>query len=134
MKADGRNGGPGEHAPTALIADDDAGVRQQLRAAFAGRFQVLEARNGRDALKILAALPAPPAIAVLDIVMPVVGGLEVMSRLRQLDPKPPVVALVCEGPASADLLDAASRLGAAERLVKPVAAATIARLADKLLA
>jgi CheY-like chemotaxis protein len=121
-------------AATALIADDDHGVRVQLKAALEHRFQVLEARNGRDALRILATLPAPPALAIVDLVMPVMGGLELIAQLRRLAPHTPIVAITCESPAAADLLDVAGCLGASERLTKPVPAAALAGLADKLLA
>jgi CheY-like chemotaxis protein len=133
MTAEHANGGADARS-AALIADDDANARQQLRAALEGRFHVIEARNGRDALKILLALPSPPALAILDLVMPVVGGLEVIAQLRRIAPQVPIVALVSEGPAGADLLEVAARLGATERLVKPIAPAAVARLADKLLA
>jgi CheY-like chemotaxis protein len=118
----------------ALVADDDPSVRHQLKAALEGRFRVVEARNGRDALRAIAALPALPALAILDVVMPVVGGLEVIAHLHRLAPKLPIVAIACDGPASADLLEVAAQLGAGECLVKPVAPAALARLADKLLA
>jgi CheY-like chemotaxis protein len=133
-----QNGRHGEaeapKGPTVLIADDDAGVRQLLHAALDRRYHVLEARNGRDALKVFSALKSPPALAILDIVMPVMGGLEVIAQLRALGLRTPVIATTCASAAQDDFLDVAARLGCTEGIVKPFTAEAIVELADRLAA
>lgn len=119
-------------APTALIADDDPLVRQHLRAALDDRFGVLEARDGREAIRLAQGLAAPPELAVVDIVMPVQCGLEAIAALRRLWPKTPLVALATDGPAHEELFITATRLGASQTLVKPFKAQAVARLAAKL--
>ena len=64
---------PEKTEPTILLADDDSAIRTGLAAALQrARFHVLEARDGREALKLIDA--HSPDIIVLDILMPVMDG------------------------------------------------------------
>lgn len=77
-----------------LLADDHSIVRAGLRRIIeeSGDMTVVaEAENGRIALRE-AALHKPD-IAVVDISMPDIDGLEVLSRLRETDPGLPVLVL-----------------------------------------
>lgn len=67
---------------TVLIADDEAPVRAVLRFALehAG-YAVIEASEGAEALQRIA--EERPDLAVLDVRMPQLSGLEVCRRLRQ---------------------------------------------------
>lgn len=77
-----------------LIADDHPIIRKALRqmlesdSAFA---VVHEARDGRDALDAIERMT--PDIAILDIDMPVLNGLEVLRELRQKSLRVDVVIL-----------------------------------------
>ncbi|MDB4993628.1 MAG: sensory box histidine kinase/response regulator [Myxococcaceae bacterium] len=75
-----------------LVADDDdltrAMVCRQLQQIG---FHASEARDGEEA--ILRARVAPPALLILDLVMPNVDGFEVLRRLRAEGSKVPVVVL-----------------------------------------
>jgi CheY-like chemotaxis protein len=64
-----------------LVIDDDPDVRTlcRLNLGWAGH-QVLEAEGGQEALDMVAA-EAPDAL-VLDIMMPVMNGLQVLERVR----------------------------------------------------
>jgi putative two-component system response regulator len=68
-------------SPTVLIAEDDLATRALLRAALerAG-YRVRDVDNGGDALAEIMRLP--PDVALLDIGMPEVDGLEVTRRVR----------------------------------------------------
>jgi DNA-binding response OmpR family regulator len=78
--------------PTILLADDEDAIRAGLAAALLrARFRVLEARNGREALKIVEA--RAPDVIVLDILMPEMDGREVCRRLRQAENWTPIVML-----------------------------------------
>ena len=81
MSADrGAPGAPRE-TPTILVADDEEDVRALVvyRLSHSG-YRVLEASNGEDALAL--AVAEHPDVAVLDVMMPRLGGLEVTARLR----------------------------------------------------
>jgi len=67
-----------------LIAEDEAALRSVLKDHLEGRgFEVLEARNGKEALEI--ALRERPDILLLDIMMPRVNGMRVMHQIRKAD-------------------------------------------------
>jgi DNA-binding response OmpR family regulator len=81
--------------PPILIADDDADVRR-LIAGLLGRagFDVLEAADGREALRLLYA--HRPAAVVLDVTMPGLDGWQVLERVREVSDVP-VLMLTAQG-------------------------------------
>jgi DNA-binding NarL/FixJ family response regulator len=77
-----------------LLADDHSIVRAGLRRLIeeSGDMAVVaEAANGRDALR--AVENARPDVAVIDLSMPGLDGLEVISRLHADDPSLPLLVL-----------------------------------------
>ena len=78
-----------------LIADDDRVSQRTLEFTFikAG-YHVVLANDGRSALSILQSEDAPP-IAILDILMPGLNGIEVAQRLRSVNyPIPPYIIML----------------------------------------
>jgi DNA-binding response OmpR family regulator len=67
---------------TILIADDEQDLRELVayRLSRAG-YGIVEARDGQEALEL--ALNEPPDMAVLDVMMPRMDGLELTRRLRK---------------------------------------------------
>jgi two-component system response regulator RegA len=105
-----------EDARTLLLVDDDAIFRRRLARAFAERgFRVREAADGASALA--AARDESPELAVVDLRMPGVDGLEVVRGLKAIDPTTQVVVLTGYGSIATAL--EAVRLGAAHYLTKP---------------
>ena len=70
--------------PTLLIVDDEDGPRQSIRFVFKDDYNVLMADNGPAALEI--ARQHQIDAAVLDIRMPVMSGIDVLHRLKEMDP------------------------------------------------
>ncbi|HEX6275971.1 MAG TPA: response regulator [Polyangiaceae bacterium] len=69
-----------------LIVDDDPDIRDALEELLTDRgFSVLSAVNGADALNLLRTLDAPPAIILLDVMMPVLDGYGFLEE-RSKDP------------------------------------------------
>ena len=69
-------------APRLLIADDDPRLRELLVYALRREgFEVAEARDGAEALRLLEGQPFD--LAVLDVLMPELDGFEVCRRLRR---------------------------------------------------
>jgi len=74
-----------------LIEDDDA-VRESTKFVLETfGFSVSTAANCKKAL--LAYAQHKPDLVITDIVMPEMSGLEIVLRLRQLDPATPIVAV-----------------------------------------
>jgi len=66
----------------ALVVDDSAGMRAYLRMVLRGAgMEVTEAKNGVEALRVLASTPGV-GVALLDWNMPEMDGYELLLRLR----------------------------------------------------
>ena len=76
-----------------LLAEDHVMVRQGLRALLeqAGMVVIGEASDGQEALRL--AHEHTPDVAVLDIAMPHLNGLETARRLRETVPQTKIVLL-----------------------------------------
>ncbi|MPL86795.1 Transcriptional regulatory protein SrrA [bioreactor metagenome] len=83
-----KNGGANmEKQQTILIADDEAQIREILRIYFEKEgFKVVEAADGAEA--IVQAQAGKPDIMILDIMMPVLDGLEVCKQVRKISDMP----------------------------------------------
>ena len=77
-----------------LIVDDEAVVRAAAGAALrhAG-YEITEARDGLEALRLFKTLQGRFGLILLDLTMPVMGGEETFQRLRQLDSTLPILLI-----------------------------------------
>jgi two-component system, chemotaxis family, chemotaxis protein CheY len=102
-----------------LIVDDSSTVRQQLRHALEpGGYDVLEAENGARALA-LAETHAGIDLFIVDINMPLMDGIEMIGRVRQIahHKNTPVFVLTTE--ASGGAVQRGKQAGATAWIVKP---------------
>jgi CheY-like chemotaxis protein len=75
-----------------LIAEDEEMVRALSQRALEGAgYRTLVAANGLEAVRLFEQHRDSVALALLDIVMPDMGGHEVCHRIRQLAPEVPVI-------------------------------------------
>src|SRR5580704_12590225 len=103
-----------------MVVDDSQMVRKQVaRTLIAAGFKVMEALDGVDALAQLATVKPGPALIVLDVNMPNMGGIEFLQSLRAREgfSTLPVVMLTTEG--QPRLMQEAKALGAKGWIVKP---------------
>jgi len=78
-----------------LIVDDEMGILDTLQILFRSEgFQVAVANSGREALDALS--KERPDLVLSDIRMPGAGGLEVLSKARELDPELPVILMTAQ--------------------------------------
>lgn len=88
-----------------LIADDHAGMRRMLRQLLEEGGDIIvcaEAADGEEAVRLAG--ETSPDVAVLDLVMPAVNGIEATQRLRRHRTAPEVVVV------SLHLFEGVSRL------------------------
>ncbi len=90
-----RRGSAGD-APKVLVVEDDDATRAMLRRALEKEgWTVSEAVNGKAGLEQVAA--DPPALILLDLMMPEMDGFEFLEGLRRNGgPRPPVVVITAK--------------------------------------
>jgi DNA-binding response OmpR family regulator len=116
--------------PLVLVVDDEVSVRQALeRALRLEGFAVSTASGGRAALEEVA--QRPPAVVVLDVMMPDLDGVSVVRRLRADGVDVPVCILSARDEV-ADRV-AGLQAGADDYLVKPFALAELTARLHALL-
>lgn len=79
---------------TVLIVEDTADLRDAfLEIVTDAGYNAVGAENGQCALDVLESLEEPPALVLLDIMMPVMDGWQFLQRLRSMNRVPalPVV-------------------------------------------
>jgi two-component system phosphate regulon response regulator PhoB len=109
--------GPGRDQ-TILVADDDPDlvtlVARRLRRAG---YEVITASDGADAL--LLARENLPHLAVLDVMMPKLTGIEVMNQLRAGDRTRDIPIILISAGFKADLVDGDPQKAADDYVKKP---------------
>ena len=113
-----------------LIVDDAMFMRKLIRgvAIEAGWEVAGEAANGEEATALYAQLK--PDLVTMDLVMPVMGGLEALRQIRTLDPQAKVVVVTALDQKQA-LMDSI-RDGAIDFIVKPFERERVRNLLSKL--
>ena len=101
---------------TVLIADDHQLLRQALRRAMedAGLVVLGEAGDGAEAVQLVDELR--PELVIMDVTMPVLGGIEATRRLHAAHPDLPIVVLTMHDEDA--LREEALRAGASAFLTK----------------
>src|ERR1700712_5694013 len=113
-------------AQTILVVDDDPVQRRLLETAITrSGMTVVTAPGGQPALDLINGVRGEQiTLMLLDLVMPDMGGIEVLSKLRSSNPDLPVIVLTAKG--GIDSAVEAMRAGATDFLVKPASPERIA--------
>jgi CheY-like chemotaxis protein len=83
---------PGGTRGAVLVCDDELNIRELIATVLEGDgFRVVRARDGVEGVAAFAREPAGFVLAVVDLLMPGLGGHEVVRRVRQLRPALPAV-------------------------------------------
>ena len=113
-----------------LVADDEDRIRK-LVGDFLYRkgYEIIEAADGGEALRIATQEPAPDLI-ILDVMMPVLDGWTVLSEIRRRS-NVPVILLTAKSTESDQL--GGFRLGADDYITKPFSPSLLVARAEALL-
>jgi DNA-binding NtrC family response regulator len=100
---------------TVLVVDDENGIRQSFKVLFKDCYHVLAAETGKEAIDLLTKNSVD--LILLDILLPDVNGLDLLEKLKAIDPNPEVIMVT----AVKDVQTAvkAIKLGAYEYIIKP---------------
>lgn len=109
---------------TVLIVDDDRTERRMIAGILKSNIDLnfKEAENGKDALRILSK-ENDIVLIILDLDMPLMGGLEALEHISKTRPDIPVIILT--GSIETDSAVKAMKLGATDFLSKPVESARL---------
>jgi UDP-3-O-acyl N-acetylglucosamine deacetylase len=101
---------------TILVVDDEEKIRRAVRGVLTDEgFTVAEAADGRHALDLIER--APPRLAIVDIWMPELDGIQLVSAIRERAPRLPVI--VISGHGNVETAMRVAQLGAFHFLEKP---------------
>ena len=106
---------------TLLVVDDEDGPRQSLRVIFKDEYNLLMAEDGPTAIEL--AKQHPIDVAVLDIRMAGMSGIEVLERLKYVNPN--LEAVMMTAFETTDTIRQALRLRACDYINKPFEVATM---------
>jgi DNA-binding NtrC family response regulator len=99
-----------------LVVDDDRSVHSVVERAFRdSEIAVHAADNGRKALELVR---QKPDVVLLDVMLADDSGLDLLERIRTIDPKLPVMFITASG--TSDTAIEAMKAGAFEYLLKPL--------------
>ena len=74
--------------PTILVVDDEPSILRGVTTALAGRgYEMMVAENGSAALNLYLADPDRIDLIITDVVMPVMGGLELAKKVLEIRPE-----------------------------------------------
>ncbi len=99
-----------------LIIDDDPHVRKVLSEILKAKgFSPVEASGGHEALDLVRTIKTD--IALLDLQMPGMGGIETLRAIRKIDPTMPIIIVTAHGdvPTAVEAI----KLGANDFMLKP---------------
>jgi len=78
-----------------LIADDSISTRIAIKGALVENdYEVLEATNGKEAVE--AAISQSPDCIILDLLMPIMDGVEALKMIRKKKCQTPVIILTAD--------------------------------------
>lgn len=106
-------------APRALVIEDDPIVARLLAHALTRRgFTVRSARDGRQAVEVLATT-APPNVVILDLMLPYMDGFELLQRIQATPRWESVPVIVLTSASREQSVVRALNAGATDYVVKP---------------
>ena len=112
-----------------LLVDDDQEFRSEFGDCFE-EYDIIEASNGEEALKILKK-PNEIDLVILDVRMPGMDGIEVLGKIKKMMPE--VGIIIFTGYGSKDVVVEALRKQADDYLEKPFDIDKTRRIIEKVL-
>ena len=103
--------------PVMLIVDDVEINRVVLTQFFQEEYQIIEAENGQEAMTVIEQQPV--SIVLVDLVMPVMDGFQLLSMMKRNDQFAGIPVVVMTANNDGDSEARAMEMGAADFITKP---------------
>jgi two-component system, NtrC family, nitrogen regulation response regulator NtrX len=113
---------PGAPVPrTVLVVDDEKNIRRTLQLVLEGEgYHVLGAETAEQALAVLASPETPVDLAILDVKLPDMSGLDALAKIRGDEAIRDLPIIVISGHATVHDAVQAIKLGASDFFEKPL--------------
>lgn len=113
-----------------LVVEDDEDMRESLRRILVGAgYEVYLAEDGDGAITVLRTQPCH--LVLTDLVMPGMGGLDLLEEIRRNEQNLPVIFLTAFGDRTTMIK--ATEKGAVDFLTKPFRAASLLGIIQRIL-
>ena len=119
--------------PLLLIADDAEMNRMILREMLGDEYEVIEAENGLEAVKLLQEHGKEISLVLLDIIMPVMSGFDVLSHMVSTDLIDDVPVIMISSENSEDAVLRAYELGASDFISRPFDARVVRQRVSNIM-
>ena len=113
---------------TILIVEDMEINREMLAEIFRDEYEILEAENGEEGLRMLMENIDTVAAVLLDVVMPVMNGFEVLEQLKNQDLIPQIPIIMITGETSVEYERRGYEYGVVEYIHKPYHAPVVKQM------
>jgi CheY-like chemotaxis protein len=101
-----------------LVEDEDIMIDLLQRKLSKEGYEVSVARDGEEGLKKMREMDPKPDLILLDIIMPKMGGFEVMEEMAKDEKLKKIPVIVISNSGQPVELDKAKKLGAKDWLIK----------------
>jgi CheY-like chemotaxis protein len=101
-----------------LVEDENIMIDLLQRKLSREGYEVFVARNGEEGLKKMREMDPKPDLILLDIIMPKMGGFEVMEEMTKDEDLKKIPVIVISNSGQPVELDKAKKLGARDWLIK----------------
>lgn len=119
--------------PKALVVDDEKSICQSVEGVLMDEgWDCTLANSGAEALKIVAGATKSFDLAILDVWMPGIDGIETLQRLKEKHPNLPVV--IMSGHGTIETAVRATKLGAFDFLEKPLSLEKLVAVLERVQA
>ena len=116
--------------PRILVVEDELGPRESYRQILKNDYEVILMDNGRSAIEYVTNHPVD--LALLDIRMPDIDGIEVLKKIKPIQPHMEVIMITAF--ASIENAKNAIKYGAIDYLIKPASVKEIQATVKKAIA
>ncbi len=103
-------------SPKILVVDDEEGIRESLKLILGDYYDIILTDSGEQALRLVEADPTI-GVALLDIKMPKIDGLEVLKGIKAK--RPDINVIMVTGYRAVDTAGESAIRGASGYIVKP---------------
>ncbi len=117
MSIKAQNGMIDEESPLILVVDDSITMRNFLTRVLGDDYQVVTASDGLECIDKYKKIS--PSVILLDLLMPVMDGFDVIDKIRNELDDPEVIIIVLTGQDEQEIKAKALNAGANDYLTKP---------------